>query len=107
MYELRHLVQIIITILIFFNNLTFCVAQHDTYLTHFEDPSKDLFLFDSFTDKDGTLLIQFVRYNNPEQTCIDPDVNLRIVFPNGTVRPLEMALQIPPYNYCMLDNVFM
>src|SRR5688572_5638772 len=99
--------QIIILTLIIFS--TVYAAQHDTYLTHFEDPSKDLYLFDSFTDKDGMLLIQFVHYNNPEQTCIDPDINLRIIFPDGTIKSLEIAYQthqIPSYNFCMLDDVF-
>ncbi|CAI2174861.1 10011_t:CDS:2 [Funneliformis geosporum] len=97
---------VVISILIFSKFPTFCVA-YDTYFTHWEDPARQLYLFDSFTEKDGTLLIQFAHYNNNDQTCIDPDINLRIVFPDGTVKSLEIAHQVPDYNFCMLEKVFM
>ncbi|CAI2168996.1 7889_t:CDS:10 [Funneliformis geosporum] len=77
----------LILILTFF--IIFCSAQYDTTLTYYEDPSKELYFFDSFTDTDGSLLIQLARYNNPDQTCIDPDIHLRVVYANGTVKPLE------------------
>ncbi|CAG8495521.1 2869_t:CDS:2 [Funneliformis mosseae] len=97
---------VVIAILIFSKFPTFCVA-YDTSLTHLEDPARKLYLFDSYTEKDGTLLIQFAHYNNLDQTCIDPEINLRIVFPDGTVKSLEFTDQVPDYNFCMLEKVFM
>ncbi|CAI2167056.1 12384_t:CDS:2 [Funneliformis geosporum] len=97
-------IMIIITLMFF---ITSCGgAQYDTYLTHFEDPSNDLFYFDSYTKVDGTILLQFVRFSNPEQNCIEPDIHLRIVFSDGTIKPLKLAHQIPLYNFCMIQNAF-
>jgi hypothetical protein len=105
----HHLFYFIILFLIFFINfILLCDAQqHDTYLTHFEDFSKGLTLFDSYTYKDGTILIQLAHFN-ADESCIDPNLYLDIVFPNGTIKPLNVSYyQIPIYNYCMLDDVFM
>ncbi|CAG8556607.1 1784_t:CDS:2 [Funneliformis caledonium] len=103
-----HNPMIIFIILICF--ITFCSAQnaqYDNTLTFYEDAAKDLYFFDSFTESDGTLLIQLAHYNNPEQTCIDPDIHLRVVYANGTVKPLKVAHRVPSYNFCMLQDVFM
>ncbi|CAG8570100.1 15229_t:CDS:2 [Funneliformis mosseae] len=80
--------------------IIFCNAQYSTYLTHYEDKSKGLYFFDSFTEKDGTILIQLAHYYDQTQTtCILTDIHLRIVFPDGTVKPLEVAHQIPASNF--------
>ncbi|RGB33843.1 hypothetical protein C1646_815761 [Rhizophagus diaphanus] len=103
-----HLLYFIILIFLFFNNfILLCNAQqHDTYLTHFEDPSKGLTIFDSYTYRDGTILLQLAHFNEDE-SCIDPNLNLEIVFPNGAIKSLNVSsYQIPIYNYCMLDDVF-
>ncbi|CAG8459433.1 543_t:CDS:2 [Funneliformis mosseae] len=99
-----HFLPVIVIITMFF--ITSCVAQYDTNLTYLEDPANDLYLFDSYTKIDGTILLQFARYNNPDQTCIDPDVHLRIVFTDGTVKPLKVAHQIPLYNFCKIQSAF-
>ncbi|CAG8711179.1 21502_t:CDS:10 [Rhizophagus irregularis] len=71
-----------------------------------EDPSKGLTIFDSYTYRDGTILLQLAHFNEDE-SCIDPNLNLDIVFPNGAIKPLNVSsYQIPIYNYCMLDDVF-
>ncbi|CAI2167758.1 16966_t:CDS:2 [Funneliformis geosporum] len=97
--------HVVLIIFIIFHK-TVCNAQYNA-LTHYEDPSKELYLFDSTTEKDGTLLIQFAHYyEQPLNICIYPDIHLRIVYSDGTVKPLEVAHQIPDSNFCSLQVVF-
>ncbi|GBB89290.1 hypothetical protein RclHR1_00160006 [Rhizophagus clarus] len=104
----RHLLFLFFIIILYDFKLSPCYAQlHDTYLTHYEDPSKGLTVFDSYTYKDGTILLQLAHFN-ADESCIDPSLNLDIIFPDGTINPLNVPIyQIPIYNYCMLDDVFM
>ncbi|CAG8608838.1 2974_t:CDS:10, partial [Ambispora leptoticha] len=61
-----------------------------------------------YTDTHGTIVMRMVKNNSIEQCNVPggPSMHLRLVFSNGTVRPLDFEFPVNKWNYCPTDWIY-
>ncbi|CAG8479075.1 3192_t:CDS:2 [Funneliformis caledonium] len=63
-------------------------------------------VWSSIVYEDGTAVFRIIRRDTsvklPDRTCLVQKLMLRILYPNGTLTELDMELNIPPLNYCIV-----
>ncbi|CAG8545645.1 4738_t:CDS:2 [Funneliformis mosseae] len=63
-------------------------------------------VWSSIVYEDGTAVFRIIRRDTsvklPDRTCLIQKLMLRILYPNGTLTELDMELNIPPLNYCIV-----
>ncbi|CAG8559720.1 14123_t:CDS:2 [Ambispora leptoticha] len=89
------------TILVAYSRTTYSDVSYN-------ETQDGLIIFDSYTDKFGTILLRMVKYDSITQCTIpgEPRMHLRLIFSNGTVRPLDFDFPVNTWNYCPIDWIF-
>ncbi|CAI2167291.1 17280_t:CDS:2 [Funneliformis geosporum] len=75
-------------------------------LTSYPSPPR---VWNSIVYEDGTAVFRIIRrdtsINIPNKTCLIQKLMLRILYPNGTLTELDVELNIPSFNFCIVAAV--
>src|SRR6185369_6803212 len=92
------------TTFLFFLLLMILPTSTNAYTTlSYPETIKNLSIIATYTGWDNTAIIQFAAPLN--DTCFLPRILLRIMYPNGSIIPVNIDhLNIPDYNFCVNNS---
>ncbi|CAG8509288.1 2360_t:CDS:10 [Ambispora gerdemannii] len=94
-----------LTILATYSRVIYTSAYSSVSYTEDQD---NLIIFDSYVDVYGTIVMRMIKNDSILQCNIpgEPRMHLRLVFSNGTVRPLDFDFPVNKWNYCPTDWIY-
>src|SRR5436305_5974631 len=93
-----------ITIYFLFSLYTLNVYSFDSTLYTETEPGLQIYGLIPLPLKDLTILHMIKPINN---SCIEPEVNFRILYPNGTTEVSKVDYPIPEFNFCVGPSGFL